>query len=110
MSYSVVIPTHREPHTLLSVLQSRQQQTLLPETVRIVYDTPSSEKLEILKNNVITRLSTVFQKKIQIIHHDTDSKFTAGNGVSYVRNYGIKKVTTPYVVSIDDDNTIDADF
>lgn len=107
MHYSVIIPTNRPVEKILPLLQSLEAQTEPASHIFIVYDkllgpTELASMQSYLHANC--SLST-----IQWITN-VDHPFLPHKGVSYVRNFALHLIKTPYILYIDDDNTLGHDF
>ena len=110
MKYSVIIPTNRAIEKILPLLQSLEAQTEQAKAVFIVYDKilgPS--ELTSMQTYVIANCSDDFSDRIQRITN-IDHAFVPHTGVSYMRNFPLQLVKTPYILYIDDDNTFAHDF
>ncbi len=107
IQYSFVIPTNRSFEQLRFLLWSISRQTISPEHIIIVYDHHCTlEEFDIYKRLITETISL----SCLIINPHSDENFFVGRGASYVRNYGRSKVSTPFMVFVDDDNTFDDDF
>lgn len=111
MSYSIVIPTTRPVYYLKMLMESINHQTVFPDQIIVVRDhhrrSPDFYRYQrILKSFLLPQL----QERLKIIATETDTDFKNFQGVSYVRNKGIKASTSDYTMIIDDDNTLDAHF
>lgn len=110
MHYSVIIPTNRAIEKILPLLQSVEAQTEAAATIFIVYDKIlGPNELKSMQSYIATNCSDTFTDKIQRITN-IDYPFTPHKGVSYVRNFAVHLVKTPYILYIDDDNTCAHDF
>lgn len=111
VSYAVVIPTNRVLDSITPLLNSLVQQSLPPKQVVIVRDTyVDKSQLDMYTIWVKLILSQLPHCDITIINHLSDPHFQVGKWASYVRNYGMKKVTTDYMMYIDDDNVCPDDM
>lgn len=110
MNYSVVIPTNRDFDSIRPLLESFACQTLLPSQIIILLD--RNYIIEDYKHYAkkVEKIFYLFSIRLDIVNPLTDSNFVVGKWASYVRNYGTKKVISPYMIFIDDDNTFDEYF
>ena len=111
ISYAVVIPSNRVFDSIKPLLVSLSEQTLPPSQIVIVRDR-HADKSELDTYIISAKLlfAQLEKLRIDIIHPWRDKKFTIWQGASYVRNYGRKQVTTPYMMFIDDDNVCPDDM
>lgn len=112
---SVVIPSSWQENNLQRIMLCLQAQTIKPEEIFVIIDKILSwdEKKKLL-NNLSSKLHSSFFKSVSFIF-SWDSlpfwwKFTAGKGVSFVRNTGIKLCKSEFIQCFDDDVFIDPDF
>jgi len=110
MKYSIVIPTRRTAKQFLPLLKSISIQTFSPEKIIIVLDNKyDKDSFNLIKKEVKKEIPETVFAKIQFVSN-ANSFFVPNKWASYVRNYGFALVNTPYLMSIDDDNTFEADF
>ena len=110
MRYSAIIPTNRAPKDIAPTLDSLGRQTKLPDRIFILYDKSTSHDGFQEYSQAIDHYTPKYLYKRIIIIWEHTADFKAWQWVSYVRNYGILCVQTEYLLSVDDDNTFDADF
>ena len=93
--FTIIIPTHDRPHLLHRTLQSVAQQSFTDYTVIIISDSatymPPFQDLKDLPG-----------RYTYMIHN-------AGNGPASSRNMGIDLAQSPYVMFLDDDDTLEPD-
>ncbi len=110
MKYTVIIPTNRAIEKILPLLQSLEAQTEQASTIFIVYDKilgPS--ELTSMQAYVSSNCSYDFADRILRITN-IDHAFVPHTGVSYMRNFAVHLIKTPYILYVDDDNTFAHDF
>jgi GT2 family glycosyltransferase len=110
MKYSVIIPTNRAIEKILPLLQSLEAQTEQASAIFIVYDKilgPS--ELSSMQTYVSANCSDDFADTIEWITN-INHAFVPHTGVSYMRNFAINAIKTPYILYVDDDNTFAHDF
>lgn len=110
MSYSFVIPSNRPYHAIEPLLLSISKQTAQATELIIVRDHDATLRERNEYKNQIEKAFAETTTKLTIVNPQSESNFQVGRGASYVRNYGRKKVETPSMIFVDDDNTFDADF
>ena len=93
--FTIIIPTHDRPHLLHRTLQSVVRQTFTDYTVVIVSD--SATYMPPFQD-----LKDIPGRYSYLLHN-------AGNGPSSSRNMGIDLAQSPYVMFLDDDDTLEPD-
>ncbi|USN56535.1 MAG: glycosyltransferase family 2 protein [Candidatus Peribacteria bacterium] len=102
-----MIPTNRTDQTIGPLLISLTNQIFPPHEIIIVADIDFTDsKTESSYKQYIETL--IRGHSYTLITHSTHPDFIPGQGASYVRNYGIQKATSDYILCIDDDNILDA--
>lgn len=110
MKYTVIIPTNRPIEKILPLLQSLEAQTEQASTIFIVYDKVlGPSELTSMQTYVSSNCSDDFADTIERITN-IDHAFVPHTGVSYMRNFAVHLVKTPYILYVDDDNTFAHDF
>jgi len=110
MKYSIVIPTNRNFENTIWLFESIFCQTILPIEIIVVLDS-----LDIDLDQYTSKLTKLSESlwsqntNIKISSPQNDKNFV-WSGASYVRNYGISKVSSDFLISVDDDNTFGSDF
>ncbi len=98
MKYSVIIPTNRAIEKILPLLQSLEAQTEQAAAIFIVYDKilgPS--ELASMQTYVSANCSDDFVDTIERITN-INHAFVPHTGVSYMRNFAINAIKTPYIL------------
>lgn len=110
MKYSVIIPTNRAIEKIVPLLQSLEAQTEQAAAIFIVYDKIlGPNELKSMQTYVNANCSDDITDQIQWITN-VDHAFVPHTGVSYMRNFAVHLVKTPYILYVDDDNTFAHDF
>lgn len=110
MHYTVIIPTNRAIEKIIPLLQSLEAQTEQASTIFIVYDKVlGPSELTSMQTYISANCSDHFVDTIERITN-INHAFVPHTGVSYMRNFPIRLVKTPYILYIDDDNTFAHDF
>lgn len=96
----IIMRTQNRPLLLTRAIESVCNQTYPDWKLVIVNDGGNEETV----NGIVDKISSIFQKKIQVIHNEKPS------GMEAASNRGIKAISTKYLVIHDDDDTWNKDF
>ena len=106
---TIVFPTRPNIHNIKWLLGSLDAQTFQDFKVIGIIDSRLTQKeFDELKNQALEWLKNI-QDRVHFISN-VNSGFIPQNGVSYVRNYGIKLSDTEFVNLFDDDEILKPDY
>ncbi|MCK9466992.1 MAG: hypothetical protein M0P94_01575 [Candidatus Absconditabacterales bacterium] len=106
---TVVIPTRPNLENINGIFGSLDVQTFQDFKVVLMIDKVlTKEEFEDLKTLSLKGLKNISNKIVFVSNINTD--FVPQQGVSYVRNYGIKLADTEFINLFDDDELFDSDY
>lgn len=106
---TIVFPTRPNIHNIKWLLGSLDTQTFQDFKVIGIIDSKLTQKeFDELKNQALEWLKNI-KDRVHFISN-LNSDFVPQNGVSYVRNYGIKLADTEFINLFDDDEILKPDY
>ena len=106
---TIVFPTRPNIHNIKWLLGSLDTQTFQDFKVIGIIDSKLTQKeFDELKNQALEWLKNI-KDRVHLISN-VNSDFVPQNGVSYVRNYGIKLADTEFINLFDDDEILKPDY
>lgn len=110
MQFDLVIPTRGEIATLAPLITALGEQTLLPERIFLVVDKALNDEQSLVFAKEVSALANYKVVSRLTFVTTATHDFHAGRWASYVRNFWLDQVVSPYVYFLDDDNVLDPNF